>query len=226
MSRGTVLIACRDPEEAERLAREFASSPRALATTFSESIARMAEIEDLSAALLDADLVGREEARASRHGNVVWLAGTLRERWPRAEVVIVKAAEDPLANRAHEVGVPVLSRFMCQVNLRIIRERLEQRARTPAGPHGEALAQMRDAYGLTTAELRIVALRLRGMLQADIAKELGITRSTVKTHVRNILAKTGAEELRDLVRWIHAGQAARPRRDVTRWRAPRRSARR
>ncbi|HEY7873799.1 MAG TPA: response regulator transcription factor [Actinomycetota bacterium] len=49
-------------------------------------------------------------------------------------------------------------------------------------------------FGLTGRELDVVALLPRGMTNAAIAAELGVSRDTVKTHVRSILAKLRARD--------------------------------
>lgn len=55
-------------------------------------------------------------------------------------------------------------------------------ARTPTRPH---------PYGLTPAQLDVVALLPKGLRNREIAAELGITENTVKTHLRHALRKLG-----------------------------------
>jgi DNA-binding NarL/FixJ family response regulator len=50
------------------------------------------------------------------------------------------------------------------------------------------------AYPLTGRELEVLALIVNGCSNAEIAKQLYITVGTVKTHVRNILNKLGADD--------------------------------
>lgn len=49
-----------------------------------------------------------------------------------------------------------------------------------------------QSYGLSGREEEIAHLLLQGMSNVEIAERLNISRNTVKTHVANILAKTGA----------------------------------
>jgi DNA-binding CsgD family transcriptional regulator/PAS domain-containing protein len=56
------------------------------------------------------------------------------------------------------------------------------------------------AYRLSPAETRVLAGLFAGSTLAQTAGTLGIAESTVKTHVRNIFAKTGVSRRADLVR--------------------------
>lgn len=49
-----------------------------------------------------------------------------------------------------------------------------------------------DDSGLTVREDDVAALMRRGLSNKEIARDLGLSESTVKTHVHHILAKTGA----------------------------------
>ena len=49
-------------------------------------------------------------------------------------------------------------------------------------------------YGLTPAELDVVALLPRGMPNREIANELGISENTVKTHLRHALRKLSVRD--------------------------------
>lgn len=57
-----------------------------------------------------------------------------------------------------------------------------------------------EAYGLTSAEGRVAVELLRGQELREIARTLEVSVFTVRSHVRNALSKTGARNLRDLVR--------------------------
>ncbi|MGB3761455.1 MAG: LuxR C-terminal-related transcriptional regulator, partial [Rivularia sp. (in: cyanobacteria)] len=54
--------------------------------------------------------------------------------------------------------------------------------------------EMLDLYTLTGRELQILDLIVNGNTNAAIAEQLHITIGTVKSHVRNILNKIGAED--------------------------------
>lgn len=61
-------------------------------------------------------------------------------------------------------------------------------AATPAGP-GPGLPG-----GLTEREGEVLALIARGLSNAEIASQLFVSRSTVKTHINQIFAKTGSRD--------------------------------
>ncbi|MET0529829.1 MAG: helix-turn-helix transcriptional regulator, partial [Microvirga sp.] len=57
-----------------------------------------------------------------------------------------------------------------------------------------------SAFRLTRAETQVLAHILEGHTLAEAASILGVARSTVKTHLEAIYAKTGTHRLPDLVR--------------------------
>ncbi|MFD1710361.1 helix-turn-helix transcriptional regulator [Ottowia sp. GY511] len=57
-------------------------------------------------------------------------------------------------------------------------------------------------FGLSAAEARVLPLLLRGQPPADIATELGVKLSTVRTQLSAIFAKTGAMRQQDLIRLL------------------------
>jgi len=69
-------------------------------------------------------------------------------------------------------------------------------AHPPPGPI------LKSAYGLTPAELRVLALLIGGRTSADIAGELGVTTRTVKAHLQKLFRKTGVARQSDLVREV------------------------
>ena len=55
-------------------------------------------------------------------------------------------------------------------------------------------AGTRGPYGLTRAELDVVALLPKGLRNREIAEELGIAENTVKTHLRHALRKLDVKD--------------------------------
>ncbi|MGL5114191.1 MAG: helix-turn-helix transcriptional regulator [Beijerinckiaceae bacterium] len=67
---------------------------------------------------------------------------------------------------------------------------------------------LRQAYGLTGSELRVLTRLMAGATRDAISGDLGISLATVKTHLQNIFRKTGTNRQADLVRKIGVGIAA------------------
>ncbi len=59
-----------------------------------------------------------------------------------------------------------------------------------------------DAYGLTSTEARVALATSGGLNIPEVAIQLGISRNTVKTHLRNVFAKTGAGRQPELARML------------------------
>jgi FixJ family two-component response regulator len=65
------------------------------------------------------------------------------------------------------------------------------------------LAQIQQRYDtLTAREREVIMLTVRGMLNKQIAAELGIAETTIKVHRHHIMQKMGAESLPALVRMV------------------------
>lgn len=63
------------------------------------------------------------------------------------------------------------------------------------------LAEIQDRYNtLTSREREVIVLIVRGMLNKQVAAELGITEVTIKVHRHNIMQKMKAKSLPALVR--------------------------
>ena len=59
-----------------------------------------------------------------------------------------------------------------------------------------------QSHGLTAAEARVLAGLCRGTPPTEIAAQLGVAISTVRTQIGNIRLKTGAESIRALVQQV------------------------
>jgi DNA-binding CsgD family transcriptional regulator len=59
---------------------------------------------------------------------------------------------------------------------------------------------MSVAYGLSPMETRVLTGLLAGQTLQQVAEVLGVARSTARTHLDNIFAKTGVARQADLIR--------------------------
>jgi DNA-binding CsgD family transcriptional regulator len=66
----------------------------------------------------------------------------------------------------------------------------------------ESACHLRIVYDLTRSELRVVRELMRGSEPDRIAASLSVTTHTVRSHLRNIFAKTGARGQADLIRLV------------------------
>jgi DNA-binding CsgD family transcriptional regulator len=126
---------------------------------------------------------------------------------------VAQAAKDEAALGQKGIGIPIprpggapLVIHVLPLRRGHVRSGLIQRAAAalfvasasgpPQLPH-DALIQL---YDLTPAEVRIFELICEGQTPAAIAALLGITVSTVKTHLFHVFDKTGCRRQVDLVR--------------------------
>jgi len=133
------------------------------------------------------------------------------ERTEMPIIFITGQADIPSTVQAMKAGaVEFLTKpFRNEVLLTAIRQALE-RSRV-ALLQDEELQGLRDRYAsLSLREQEVMALVVRGLLNKQVAAELGITEFTVKTHRSRIMLKMKAGSLAELVE-----MAGRLRRTVT-----------
>jgi len=133
------------------------------------------------------------------------------ERTEMPIIFITGQGDIPSTVQAMKAGaVEFLTKpFRNEVLLTAIRQALE-RSRV-ALLQDEELQGLRDRYAsLSLREQEVMALVVRGLLNKQVAAELGITEFTVKTHRSRIMLKMKAGSLAELVE-----MAGRLRRTVT-----------
>ncbi|MEV7084350.1 response regulator transcription factor [Streptomyces sp. NPDC093085] len=101
---------------------------------------------------------------------------------------IVKAVDDVLAGQAGLA--PSVQRRL-----------LDRLTAPPAAPVARAPEELPD--GLTAREAEVLTLVAEGLSNKEIAERLHIGAATVKTHINNLFAKTGARDRAQAVRYAY-----------------------
>jgi DNA-binding NarL/FixJ family response regulator len=91
----------------------------------------------------------------------------------------------------------------------VTRRLLNRFARLPA-PSSPARGGTAAPDGLTPREVDVLRLVARGLSNAEIAAELVLTETTVKTHVHHLLAKISARDRVQLVIYAYDAGLAGP----------------
>lgn len=107
----------------------------------------------------------------------------------------------PLATgwlHACDVAEPGAAGHMTQLVIQIDQPALTQGARI------DAMAQQ---CRISPTERHVLMLLADGMTVEQVARHLGLQLSTVRSHVRNLLGKTQAPTLMQLLRWTGSAQA-------------------
>lgn len=74
--------------------------------------------------------------------------------------------------------------------------------RDPAQPPRIPAAMLRDLFRLTPSEARLVGLLIEGSTLDEAAGMLGVSRATVRTHLRHVLAKLDAHNQAEAIRRV------------------------
>ena len=120
----------------------------------------------------------------------------IRERWPEVQLIALTSFQErDLVQDALRAGA--ISYLLKNVSGSDLVEaiRAAHAGRSTLAPEAlEALIQPAvpeslPRYDLTPRERDVLALLVEGMTNAEIASQLGVSRSTVKVHVSNILSK-------------------------------------
>ncbi|UFU08219.1 response regulator [Ruania halotolerans] len=128
----------------------------------------------------------------------------LKNADPDELVAAIRAVSGGHALLAPEMTVKVISRLVSGSAARI--------ESTPAPGMDRTTRTVNEPFEpLTPRELDVLVLVAEGMSNAEIAGELFVGESTVKTHVSHVLAKIGARDRVQAVVYAHrAGLVARP----------------
>jgi two-component system nitrate/nitrite response regulator NarL len=80
----------------------------------------------------------------------------------------------------------------------ILHQRLSSEPAVPAAERGGAM------HGLTQTERQVLRLLMAGHANKEIARELGLSESTIKMHVRRICRRTGCSNRTQAAMWAQA----------------------
>ena len=120
---------------------------------------------------------------------------SIRDRHPHAKVVMLSGLEDPrTVRRALELGASAFVRKDVdpQDLAGVLRHVLEETVVSwPPASHDpdDELEEVRSL--LTPSEFGVLAALARGLVNKEIATELGISQQTVKFHLTNVYRKLG-----------------------------------
>jgi DNA-binding CsgD family transcriptional regulator len=98
---------------------------------------------------------------------------------------------------------PLLSRFWANRKPGLVadflgRRRLQRVSRGKSmTPDAPMLSDLNPA-GLTRSEFRVCALVRRGLTVKAVSEEMGLSVTTIRTHLRNVYAKTGVSGFNEL----------------------------
>jgi DNA-binding NarL/FixJ family response regulator len=126
----------------------------------------------------------------------------LRAQYPSVPVIVVSANDDPSAiRRCMEFGASgfIPKTLGVDVMRSAIRDVLDGGLWTPpdvdltAGSDAETSELMARLATLTPQQVRVLMMLSEGLLNKQIAYQLGVSEATVKAHVSAILQKLGVE---------------------------------
>jgi NarL family two-component system response regulator LiaR len=162
-----------------------------------EQAVGICEKQEVDVVLMDLVMPGMDGAEATR---------AIRQSCPEIKVIALTSfKEEDLIQRALQAGA--ISYLLKNVSASELAEAIRgaQAGRSTLAP--EATAALIHAatrppqvvYDLTPRELEVLALLAQGQSNPQIAKELVVSRSTVKFHVSSILSKLGVESRTEAV---------------------------
>jgi DNA-binding NarL/FixJ family response regulator len=129
-----------------------------------------------------------------------WLMDDIPELSQRAKVIVLTASEAAEAGvRALRLGARAIvqKRFAIETLVTAIRTVADGLVWMPPAVQVEFAGQdnpTTKAKELTAREIEIVRFVARGMRNAEVAEQLSITESTVKTHLNNVFQKLGLRD--------------------------------
>jgi NarL family two-component system response regulator LiaR len=153
--------------------------------------------------LMDLVMPGMDGVKATQH---------IRTHFPRTQILVLTSFEqDDMVQQALQAGAIgyLLKNISAQPLAEAIRAAYAGRSTLAEEIAGTVVALTRQHptpnYNLTRREREVLTLLVEGLSNAQIARRLAISQTTVKYHVRNILNKLGADSRTEAVSlaWQH-----------------------
>jgi two-component system nitrate/nitrite response regulator NarL len=123
-------------------------------------------------------------------------------------------ADQPLIDVLAAVRVSCLGQSPCSPRVAaLLLQTMQRRPDSPwAGPagHGGAMGGSQPPSSLTPRERTVAELASRGLTNRQIARQLVIGESTVKSHIHAVLTKLGLQSREDIVGRLVGGIADHP----------------
>jgi DNA-binding NarL/FixJ family response regulator len=190
----------------------LAKAEIAEAGTFEEAAAFLDRGSDVDLVLLDLAMPGVRGFSGLMY---------LRAQYPSVPVVVVSANDDPaVIRRCMEFGASgfIPKTLGIDAIRKAVARVLEGAVWTPpdvdlSGTDSEVAALVQRLTTLTPQQVRVLMMLSEGLLNKQIAYELGVSEATVKAHVSAILQKLGVESRTQAViaaAKIEAGQWPQP----------------
>ena len=110
-------------------------------------------------------------------------------------LVVTGHVNAELVNQAFDLGAEYVVKPVVGERLRAFAQRAVGKIDEREGRIHAALETWRIRYQLTPAEMEVLRLSVNGASREEVAARRGVTPETVKTHVGNLLEKTGRPSL-------------------------------
>jgi DNA-binding NarL/FixJ family response regulator len=166
-----------------------------------------AEAEDAEQAIRAAKREQPEVCLVGRSiiGDGIRAARGIRRAAPKAAVVVVADAFDPDdlldAVRAGAIGYVSADDLQAAGVWRVVRAAADGEAIVPRATVRRLLEELRDrSDGLSARECQVLSMVRRGHSTAAIADHMGITPTTVRRHISDLVHKLGVEDRSALMR--------------------------
>jgi DNA-binding NarL/FixJ family response regulator len=194
MSRVTLLVADNEPTRIGILMALRGEADVCAEAENAEQAIRAAKREQPEVCLVGRSIIG-DGIRATR--------GICRAA-PRAAVVVVAQAFDAddllEAVRAGAVGYVSAGDLDAAGLWRVVRAAAGGEAIVPRATVRRLLEELRDRGELSAREVQVLSMLRRGSSTAAIAEHLGITPTTVRRHISDLVHKLGVEDRSALTR--------------------------